>query len=80
MTIYITLFDPVTKRGTSASTDSGFATLDEVAACMGDAWATRSGRLIVYPEGVAFSNYPFLLTDPSASGTVAGTQSSDGGE
>lgn len=77
--IYITTFDPVTKRANAASTDSGFPTLDAVRACMGDGWLRSSGRVVVYPGGVAFSDYPFLLTDPSIGDNVTGSTETDGG-
>lgn len=71
--IYLTPFDETTKRATAPSSDSGFQTLAEVAAVMGDAWTTRSNRLIIYP-GVAFSDYPFLLTGQSIGPTMAPSQ------
>lgn len=77
--IYLTTFDPVTKRGNAASTDSGFPTLDDVRAVLGDGWLSSSGRVVIYPGGVAFSDYPFLLTDPSIGGNVAGSSNEDGG-
>ena len=71
--IYITPFDPATLRASAPSSDSGFRTLADVAAVMGDGWQTCSDRLIVYP-GVAFSDYPFLLTDGSAEANMTTSQ------
>lgn len=70
--IYITPFDPTTKAATGDSTDSGFDSLATVGAVMGP--PLHSGqRWAVYPDGVAFSDFPFRLTDPSDSGYHAST-------
>ena len=69
--IYLTQYDPLTLAATSASTDSGFATLEQVTECMG-APQHRQARWMTYPDGVAFSDFPFRLTAPSDSGYHAG--------
>lgn len=55
--IYATPFDPHTLRCTAPSTDSGFRSLDAVAAAMGPP-VTRSPQTVVYP-GVIFSRIPW---------------------
>lgn len=59
MTIYITTFDIESKEAFEASVDSGFSSLEEVLAIMGDEFLSCSTRLIIYP-GVAFSDYRFV--------------------
>lgn len=61
MTIYSTPFDPGTKKTTDVSTDSGFANLQEVIDVIGNNTLTRSGRVIIYPGGLMFSDYPVSI-------------------
>lgn len=69
--IYITPFDPATKEATADSADSGFDTLAAVELVMGQPVA-RGKRWATYPDGVAFSDFPFRLTKPSDSAYHAG--------
>lgn len=69
--IYITPFDPLTKEATADSTDSGFDSLATVELVMGAPLACGR-RWSTYPDGVAFSDFPFRLTKPSDSGYHAG--------
>ena len=69
--IYITPFDPLTKEATDASTDSGFDSLATVEAVMGTP-LHHGKRWATYPDGVAFSDFPFRLTKPSDSAYHAG--------
>ena len=59
MTIFITTFDTESKEALEPSADSGFSSLEEVLAIMGDGFLSCSARLIIYP-GVAFSDYRFV--------------------
>lgn len=69
--IYITPFDTTTKEATDASTDSGFASLADARAVMGEPLHAGK-RWMTYDGGVAFSDFPFRLTAPSDSGYHAG--------
>lgn len=69
--IYLTTFDTTTMQATAASTDSGFSDLGQVVACMGPP-KHQQARWMTYPDGVAFSDFPFRLTAPSDSGYHAG--------
>lgn len=55
MTIYVTLFDPETKQPTANSEPSGFDTLDDVAAILGEP-IVRGKRTLTY-AGSFYSNY-----------------------
>jgi len=69
--IWVTAYDPVTREATADSTDSGFDSLATVEAVMGPPLAAGK-RWVTYPDGVAFSDFPFRLTKPSDSGYHAG--------
>jgi hypothetical protein len=56
MTIYMTPYDPDSKKCTGPSAPSGFATMDDVATVFGSAWVTRSRRTLLY-AGMAFTDY-----------------------
>lgn len=63
MTIYVTPFDDGTKQCTGPSTDSGFASLDEVAAVMGEP-DKRYEAMLIYGAGnerVLFSRAVFCI-------------------
>jgi hypothetical protein len=70
--IYITPFDPLTKEALGDSADSGFVNLADVEVCMGAPLASGK-RWATYPDGVAFSDFPFRLTGSSDSGYHAST-------
>lgn len=57
--IYITPFNTTTKQATSASSDSGFSTIQEVRDVMGE--PTTDGKRIVIYDDVAFSEYPCYI-------------------
>lgn len=56
MPIYMTHFDPVTKLPTSGSIDSGFGSIDEAVAVLGDNYLSRGVRSVTYP-GVMLTDY-----------------------
>lgn len=60
--IYITTFnsESPTHEITGRSEDSGFATLDDVMAIMGEPPISKSPRLLIY-YNTCFSNYPFTV-------------------
>ena len=58
-TIYLTPFDPVTRKSTSVSERSGFGSFDEAVAMMGEP-ATRREAFLIY-EGVLLSYVAFYL-------------------
>jgi len=62
--IYLTPYDPVTLLA-GESSDSGFQSLDQVVELMGPP-AHRSPTWMTYPDGIAFSQFVFRLTAPSA--------------
>lgn len=70
--IYATPFDPDTLRCSGPSQAAGFESIDAVVSVMGPGWLTCSARLVIYGS-VAFSDYPFMLTQPSTGGNVAAT-------
>lgn len=53
--IYLTEYNAATLQCTSASTDSGFATLDEVRAMMGE--PVNSARHMLCYDGVCFTDF-----------------------
>jgi hypothetical protein len=55
MTIYATPWDKVDK---GKSVDSGFTTLDEAVATVGDNYIYRCARYVTY-DGVCFSDFSF---------------------
>lgn len=57
--IYLTEYNAVTLQCTSASTDSGFATLDEVRAMMGE--PVSPARHMLCYDGVCFTDFPLHL-------------------
>lgn len=66
MTIYATPFKNSTKQCSGPSTDSGFASLDDVAAAMGEPDVRRSKRVLIYGPGedrVAFSDFIFCIDE-----------------
>lgn len=65
MTIYLTPFDPQTKRATAPSADSGFLSLQAAVACFGPGHLTLSQRAAVYPN-IMLSDYPVRLPDAPA--------------
>jgi len=74
--IYMTPFDPATKECTGGSEDSGFQTIADAVAVMGDP-IRRGLSLAIYP-GVVFSRVMFSIDAPvipavsSASDTTTG--------
>ncbi len=56
MTIYSTPFDIETKQPTGPSTDSGFGSIDEAVAILGEGYLSRGKRSVTYP-GVFLSEY-----------------------
>lgn len=66
MTIFATPFTDDNKTCTGKSSDSGFASLDEVVACMGPDYVSWSYKYLIYGEGndrVIFSPIPFCIDD-----------------
>ena len=59
--IYMTPFDTQTKLATSASTDSGFDSIQQVRDVMGEP-STDGKRIVIYDD-VAFTEYPCYI-DP----------------
>lgn len=51
MTIYVTPFNNDTKQCTGASAPSGFDSLDQVATAMGDGFASRTEKTLIYGDG-----------------------------
>lgn len=62
MTIYMTLFHPNTHEPAGPSSDSGFGSIDEAVAVLGDGYLSRGKRSVTYP-GVFISDY--VLTSSS---------------
>ena len=65
--IYITPFKTQTREATGPSTDSGFASLDDVVTAMGPDHVKRTGALLVYGDAsdrVLFSRTPFCIDEP----------------
>lgn len=62
MTLFLTPFDSDTKQPTGPSSDSGFGSINEAVAVLGDAYLSRGKRSVTYP-GVFISDY--VLTPPS---------------
>jgi len=60
MTIYLTPFDPDTKECLAHSADSGFSTLQEVRAAMGES-IRETPSYAVYPGGLLFSYLAWYL-------------------
>ena len=60
MIIYVTPFDDE-RRATAPSTDSGFETIGDVVAVMGDEHLSRCSGYVIYP-GVMFSVFEVQLT------------------
>lgn len=58
--IYATPFDPNTRHPTGHSTDSGFATLEQVVETLGPP-VKQTDALVIYPGAVLFSRTPFYL-------------------
>lgn len=56
MTIYSTPFDSDTKQPTGPSTDSGFGSIDEAVAILGDNYLSRGVRSVTY-HGVMLTDY-----------------------
>lgn len=54
--IYSTPFDPRTKQPLGPSTDSGFGSIDEAVAILGEGYLSRGKRSVTYP-GVFLSDY-----------------------
>lgn len=73
MTVFVTQYDAAdpNRRCLSDSVDSGFGSLDDVVAAMGEPWKARPGVYLLYPGGVAFSTFAFYLTPPSDDGQNA---------
>lgn len=69
--IYLTAYDPETREAVADSVDSGFGSLDAVVESMGPP-KSRGRRYLTYPDGVAFSDFPFRLTKPSDAAYHAG--------
>lgn len=69
--IYLTPYNPTTREAVADSADSGFSSLDEVVLLMGEPKA-RGPRWMTYPDGVAFSDFPFRLTNSSDAAYHAG--------
>lgn len=66
MTVYATPFNNSTKLCTEGSKDSGFASLDEVYAFLGEPSVPRSKSMLIYgPEEdrVVFSNFVFCVDE-----------------
>ena len=62
--IYVTPFKNSTKQCSGPSTDSGFDSLDTVAATMGAPDVPASKRMLIYGAGedrVVFSNFIFSI-------------------
>jgi len=62
-TIYATPFDQATKQPTGASTDSGFASLNDVVTTMGKP-IHEYKRMVIYSPGVVFSDFIFCIDEP----------------
>ena len=64
--IYVTPFVNSTKQCSGPSTDSAFASLDDVATVMGEPDVLTSKRMLIYGSGedrVVFSNFIFCIDD-----------------
>ncbi len=62
--IYVTPFRASDKLPTAVSTDSGFGTLDEVVAMMGDGYIRRYNKSVIYGDDkdrVIFCHFPFCV-------------------
>jgi len=58
MTTYLTPYNPATEKATGPSADSGFESIAEAVACLGDDWLTCSQRTVLYPaQGLAVTDY-----------------------
>ena len=67
MTIYVTPFSNSTKQTTGPSADSGFASIADVVAALGEPVAPARARTAIYGPGeerVIFSDYVFRV-DPA---------------
>lgn len=62
MTLFLTPFDSDTEQPTGPSSDSGFGSIDEAVAVLGDGYLSRGKRSVTYP-GVFISDY--MLTSSS---------------
>lgn len=70
MTIYATPFKASTKETTGPSTDSGFQSLDDVVAAMGEP-LKRYKAMVIYGPGedrVVFSKIIFRIDEPGTTG------------
>lgn len=64
MTIYVTPFKASTKETTGPSTDSGFDSLEDVVAVMGEPDVSRGRNMLIYGPGeerVVFSKIIFRI-------------------
>lgn len=71
MTIYVTPFKNSTKRCSGPSTDSGFASLDDVVTAMGEPDVKRSKKMLIYGPGedrVVFSGFIFCIDGDGSTG------------
>jgi hypothetical protein len=61
--IYVTSFDPETKRCKTRSVDSGFKSIDEVVLYVGKDYKHKARHMVIY-QGIIFSTFAFQIDEP----------------